>query len=515
MMQRVAAVAFLLLVGSIPQPGRAETASPAAANLQTGFTYCTVTDMSGGGMGTAKIWASPVFEFAYRADDSAGFGRGMELATEFHSFIGGMGGSGDKSCFGTTTTRAELEAIRNQHRADWTKRVLIWSSKWQDVAWTAKPWDPAAAVTAPANKYFYCYVTDVEPDVRKTVASLVFDMPVQGSGIAAGYDQAHAYAEEFKRTALPGHGVSDEGTLCSPHDSLAEAEKSRKEYRRLFSGFNLGFVDLAWRPSGQAAPAAPTVSAVSAPASATAAAQDRIGVKLMDVTAEVAQTFNMAARGAWVVEVEKDGPAEKAGMKPMDTVLEIAGQAVNKAAYVPAIVSGLRPGFLAPVRVWRGGNVQDISIVIPQPTANTAAMANATTQPSTPAAPPVEQSLYCTGFVMRGKPALIARAPVRKEASPAYNPATATATLSALVSAVQQANPGDWHDLSHIGCYDNDGVIASEKFCVVSTFKRFGGGTQMAGLFCNASREMIDKRWSQMVEADGGHAQIVPWPGSK
>ena len=65
-MTRIAAVVLCSLMALAPLPGRTQTATSKA------FTFCTVTDMSGGGMGTAKIWASPVFEFSYRADDAGG-----------------------------------------------------------------------------------------------------------------------------------------------------------------------------------------------------------------------------------------------------------------------------------------------------------------------------------------------------------------------------------------------------------------------------------------------------------
>jgi hypothetical protein len=31
-------------------------------------------------------------------------------------------------------------------------------------------------------------------------------------------------------------------------------------------------------------------------------------------------------------------------------------------------------------------------------------------------------------------------------------------------------------------------------------------------MYCNASREQIDKRVQDMAKADGGQAQIVAWP---
>jgi hypothetical protein len=180
-MQRFASFVAFVVAGLCTSPAQAQT-PPATAEVRSGFSFCTVTDMSGGGMGTAKIWASPIFAFEYRAGDPAGFERTRELASDFHRFVGGLGGAGDKSCFPATDTRAELEALRYQQRAQWTKRTLVWTSKWQEVAWTPGPWDPRTVAATPAvvNRYFYCYVTDVEPDVRKTVASGVFEMPVPG-----------------------------------------------------------------------------------------------------------------------------------------------------------------------------------------------------------------------------------------------------------------------------------------------------------------------------------------------
>ena len=229
--------------------------------------------------------------------------------------------------------------------------------------------EPGAAVAkaAVSNKYFYCYVTDVEPDVRKTVASLVFEKPVRGDDPMAVYNQTDAYTEEFKRTALPGHGVSDEGTMCVFKDTLAEAEKSRKEYRRLFSGFNLRFVDLPWIPSGTASPqpATPIVVATAVATDTPPAAQGRLGVAIDTVTDTLAQALGLqSARGAMVVQVIPGSAAEKAGLKPLDVVLEVAGQSVEKASDLPVIVARLRPGFKAPLQVWRERKMLELSVEI-------------------------------------------------------------------------------------------------------------------------------------------------------
>ncbi len=401
-MTRIATVVLCSLAWLMPAHAFAQ-----AAQARTAFTFCTVADMSGGGMGTAKIWASPTLEFSYRADDAGGMSRTTELATEFHTFVGGMGGSGDKSCFPATESRAELEAIRSQQRKDWTKRIMLWASKWQEVAWTPKPWNPNAVVAKAtfSNKYFYCYVTDVEPDVRKTVASLVFEKPVRGDDPMAVYNQTDAYTDEFKRTALPGHGVSDQGTMCVFKDTLAEAEKSRKEYRRLFSGFNLRFVDLAWIPSGTGSPqpATPIVAATAVAADTTPAAQGRLGVAIDTVTDTLALALGLQpARGAMVVQVIPGSAAEKSGLKPLDVVLEVAGQSVEKAADLPVIVARLRPGFKAPLQVWRERKMLELSVEIGSAVATSVPLAAPAAQSaSTAAAKPAAsvEPMHCFAAV--------------------------------------------------------------------------------------------------------------------
>jgi hypothetical protein len=76
---------------------------------------------------------------------------------------------------------------------------------------------------------------------------------------------------------------------------------------------------------------------------------------------------------------------------------------------------------------------------------------------------------------------------------------------------VQSANPGKWFELKPATCYPNSAVFPGETFCFTAEYKHFGG-MQSAGMYCNASREQIDKRVQDMAKADGGQAQIVAWP---
>ena len=504
--------AWLALVASVLLPFTAHAQAMPAT--QQGFGFCTVTDNSSAQI---KIWASPVFPLEFASDDHGASRRTIEVANEFLAHVGTLGGIGTKMCL-VMPTQDEATAFREEQRAPWSKRMyFIKLGDWRDVAWTPAPLKPgaAAASDAPVTRYFLCQAMQTDlPDRSarsRTMASGVFAQPVPSDNPVAMYEQAKAYATQFQ-AIVQAHGLPVQGD-CTPYDSAGEAQYAYQQMKRLADGFNQEYTEVAWTPQAQAAPAAtmgmPTPVAV-APKPGT------LGVRIGPVTAELALGLGRTStEGAWVVEVLDGGAAKAAGIRPMDVLLEIAGQMVTAPTDVSLIVSRLNPGFEAPVRIWRERKMQDISVVIPPSTANAGATPDATPPPSAPAvsvAPPDGQGWYCTAAVSRSSPAMVARLPVRKQAGPAYSEAAARATLFSLIASVKQSHPGGWHDLEKAQCYDNGMVFPGERFCVATSFKRFGGGTQVFGLYCNASRDMADKRWEDMKKSDGDHAQVLAWP---
>lgn len=511
-----------LVAGSLLPLATTAQTSPAT---QQGFAFCTVTDT---GSAQAKIWASPIVPVTYASSDPGGFKRGLELASEFHTHVGTLGGAGDKQCI-VQPSQAEVAASRQEQQAIWDKRVyFIKIGDWRDVAWAPAPWNPATAAALPAQltKYFYCYNTQTDlPDrsaLARTVASHVFAMPVPGDDPGAVHTQANAYAEEFKQT-IRAHGLPDEGTLCIPHDTQGEADKTSRDYRKRFGGFNTKFTEVPWMPTGAVAVSTPATTrnaVIAAPATAaTAAPAKGIGVRINTVGAELAQALGLASpQGAWVVEVVEGGGAMKAGIKPMDVLLEIAGQAVNSPADVPIIIGRLRPGFQAPVRLWRERQMQSVTLIIPdQAAAVTTAshsMPSAAAPEATVGANAPDGGQYCTAFVLHSKSALVLRMPVWKIPASQTSNAAMSDSLSRLVAAVIQANPGSkWMTSPPVVCYDNTATHAGETFCVSSTYKHFGG-SQMAGQFCNPSKVLIDQRWAEMIKTDGNNARLFPWPAN-
>lgn len=91
----------------------------------------------------------------------------------------------------------------------------------------------------------------------------------------------------------------------------------------------------------------------------------RIGVQIGPVTKEVAESLGLGApRGALVTGVEKDQPAEKAGVEAGDIILKVDGRAVEKSGDLPRLIGGLKPGSRATLQVFRRGSTKDLSVTI-------------------------------------------------------------------------------------------------------------------------------------------------------
>jgi serine protease Do len=91
----------------------------------------------------------------------------------------------------------------------------------------------------------------------------------------------------------------------------------------------------------------------------------RIGVSIEEVTGEKAESFGLGkAQGALISSVEKDGPADKAGIRFGDVVLKFNGKVVATAGDLPRMVRNSRPGSQAKVEVWRNGTVRELNLTV-------------------------------------------------------------------------------------------------------------------------------------------------------
>ena len=98
-----------------------------------------------------------------------------------------------------------------------------------------------------------------------------------------------------------------------------------------------------------------------------------IGVEVQEITPPVAESFKLGStRGALVAGVLRGGPADKAGVKPGDVLVEIEGKAVADPAAMLNLVAALAPGSPVKVKLRRQGQDVDTSVTVgrrpkPQP----------------------------------------------------------------------------------------------------------------------------------------------------
>lgn len=92
-----------------------------------------------------------------------------------------------------------------------------------------------------------------------------------------------------------------------------------------------------------------------------------IGVQPRDLDPEFAQNFKIpVSEGVLITGVLQDGPASKAGMKPGDVVVRIAGEPIRNTAQLLNSVAALKPGTDAVVGVLRGEQALDLTVKITQ-----------------------------------------------------------------------------------------------------------------------------------------------------
>ena len=87
----------------------------------------------------------------------------------------------------------------------------------------------------------------------------------------------------------------------------------------------------------------------------------KLGVSVQEVNQTLADSFGLdKPEGALVSNVEKGGPADKAGLQSGDVIRSVNGQPIVASGDLPALVSLAAPGSKVDMQVWRQGKRQDI-----------------------------------------------------------------------------------------------------------------------------------------------------------
>ncbi|HMK34088.1 MAG TPA: DegQ family serine endoprotease [Desulfomonilaceae bacterium] len=107
-----------------------------------------------------------------------------------------------------------------------------------------------------------------------------------------------------------------------------------------------------------------------------------LGVNIQDLNEALGKSFGRTdTNGALVSKVVPGSPAEKAGIKTGDIILDYNGQPVTGASQLKNLVGQTKPGSTAKLKIWRNKQENDINVPIAERTAK--AMESGTSAPAT------------------------------------------------------------------------------------------------------------------------------------
>jgi len=88
-----------------------------------------------------------------------------------------------------------------------------------------------------------------------------------------------------------------------------------------------------------------------------------LGVTIMAIDEDTQKALGLRSqKGALVVEVAPDSPAQKVGLKPQDIILEINGNIVENHSHLSGLIRGFSPGAIVALKIDRDGQVLNIQV---------------------------------------------------------------------------------------------------------------------------------------------------------
>jgi len=91
----------------------------------------------------------------------------------------------------------------------------------------------------------------------------------------------------------------------------------------------------------------------------------RLGVQIQGLTQDLAKSFGLnQPNGALVANVEKNSPAQKAGLETGDVILQYNDKPITDSSDLPVVVAKTKPGTEATLKVWRKGAERKIAITV-------------------------------------------------------------------------------------------------------------------------------------------------------
>ena len=178
--------------------------------------------------------------------------------------------------------------------------------------------------------------------------------------------------KEFESYLKSRYAPAASTALCQAEDTRPRADAAREKlWGQMFGNLSSRRVAVTWTPVSKPPPRKSatknSVTAVqpAAQVSSSSAAGKIMGLQLGNVDDAMAKKLGLnAAHGALINDVAKGGTAAKAGLRPLDVIVEIGGQDVHTPEDAQAILSAMRPGFNAPLRVWRARKMHDLMLEV-------------------------------------------------------------------------------------------------------------------------------------------------------
>lgn len=88
-----------------------------------------------------------------------------------------------------------------------------------------------------------------------------------------------------------------------------------------------------------------------------------VGIGVQDMTPELAESLKLPkVNGALITEVVNGSPADKAGLKPGDVLVGVENKAVTDYASTLTLISALKPGATAPLKVIRANGELELKV---------------------------------------------------------------------------------------------------------------------------------------------------------
>jgi serine protease DegQ len=90
-----------------------------------------------------------------------------------------------------------------------------------------------------------------------------------------------------------------------------------------------------------------------------------IGVEVQDITPDLAESFKLKnSKGVLIAGVVKAGPADRAGVKPGDILVEVEGKPVPDSSAMLNLVAAAQPGKVATLKVVRNGAAMAVKLTV-------------------------------------------------------------------------------------------------------------------------------------------------------